>query len=81
MATLLVQSGVLKQGDMIIAGEEFGRVRNMFDESHNSIKEAGPSSPAVVLGLSKTPSAGGTASSTKLASKSSATPAPSWTPK
>jgi len=58
VATLLVQSGTLKQGDMIIAGEEYGRIRNMFDENGKSISEAGPSSPAVVLGLSKTPSAG-----------------------
>jgi translation initiation factor IF-2 len=58
VATLLVQAGTLKQGDMIIAGEEYGRIRNMFDEKQSSIKEAGPSSPAVVLGLSKTPSAG-----------------------
>jgi translation initiation factor IF-2 len=43
---------------MIIAGEEYGRIRNMFDETQSSIKTAGPSSPAVVLGLSKTPSAG-----------------------
>jgi len=58
VATLLVQGGTLKQGDMIIAGEEYGRIRNMFDETGSSIKEAGPSSPAVVLGLSKTPSSG-----------------------
>jgi translation initiation factor IF-2 len=58
VATLLVQSGTLKQGDMIIAGEEYGRIRNMFDETQKSIQAAGPSSPAVVLGLSKTPSAG-----------------------
>ena len=58
VATMLVQSGVLKQGDMIIAGEEYGRVRNMFDETGKSISEAGPSCPAVILGLSKTPSAG-----------------------
>ena len=58
VATVLVQFGTLKQGDMLIAGEEFGRVRIMFDESHKSITEAGPSSPAVVLGLSKTPNAG-----------------------
>ncbi len=58
VATLLVQTGTLKQGDMIIAGEEYGRIRNMFDETGTSIKEAGPSSPAVVLGLSKTPNAG-----------------------
>ncbi len=58
VATLLVQSGTLRQGDMIIAGEEYGRIRNMFDETGGSIKEAGPSQPAVVLGLSKTPGAG-----------------------
>jgi len=58
VATLLVQAGTLKQGDMIIAGEEYGRVRNMFDESQKSVSDAGPSSPVVVLGLSKTPSAG-----------------------
>ena len=58
VATLLIQAGTLKQGDMLIAGEEYGRVRNMFDELHQSITEAGPSSPAVVLGLSKTPSSG-----------------------
>ncbi len=58
VATLLVQGGTLKQGDMIIAGEEYGRIRNMFDEAGSSIKEAGPSTPAVVLGLSKTPNAG-----------------------
>ena len=58
VATLLVQAGTLQQGDMIIAGEEYGRVRNMFDETQKSIKSAGPSSPVVVLGLSKTPSAG-----------------------
>ncbi len=58
VATLLVQAGTLNQGDMIIAGEEYGRVRNMFDEKHESIEEAGPSTPVVVLGLSKTPSSG-----------------------
>lgn len=58
VATLLVQAGSLKQGDMIIAGEEYGRIRNMFDENQKSVKEAGPSTPVVVLGLSKTPSSG-----------------------
>ena len=58
VATLLVQGGNLKQGDMIIAGEEYGRIRNMFDENQKSVSEAGPSTPVVVLGLSKTPSAG-----------------------
>ena len=58
VATLLVQGGTLKQGDMVIAGEEYGRVKNMFDENGAVIKEAGASTPVVVLGLSKTPSAG-----------------------
>ena len=58
VATLLVQAGTLNQGDMIIAGEEYGRIRNMFDETQKSISTAGPSQPCVVLGLSKTPSAG-----------------------
>jgi len=58
VATLLVQAGTLQQGDMVIAGEEYGRVRNMFDESHNNLKAAGPSTPAVILGLSKTPNSG-----------------------
>ena len=58
VATMLVQNGTLKPGDIIIAGEEYGRVRNMFDELGNSIKEASPSQPAVILGLSKAPNAG-----------------------
>lgn len=58
VATLLVQGGTLTQGDMIIAGEEYGRVRNMFDETQNMIRSAGPSTPVVVLGLSNTPNAG-----------------------
>jgi translation initiation factor IF-2 len=58
VATVLVQAGTLKQGDMIIAGEEYGRVRSMFDETSSKISSAGPSTPAVVLGLSKTPGAG-----------------------
>ncbi len=58
VATLLVQAGTLNQGDIVIAGQEYGRIRNMFDEAQNSIKSAGPSTPTVVLGLSKTPSAG-----------------------
>ena len=58
VATLLVQSGTLKQGDMIIAGQEYGRVRNMFDETQTSVDLVGPSFPVVVLGLSGTPNAG-----------------------
>ena len=58
VATLLVQGGTLKQGDMIIAGEEYGRIRNMFDDTQKTVKQAGPSTPVVVLGLSKTPNSG-----------------------
>lgn len=58
VATVLVQDGTLKQGDMILAGQQFGRVRAMFDEAGQPIKEAGPSIPAEVLGLSGVPNAG-----------------------
>ncbi len=57
-ATVLVQEGTLKKGDIMLAGEDFGRVRAMFDEFGNPIEEAGPSIPAVVIGLSNTPNAG-----------------------
>lgn len=58
VATLLVQNGTLKQGEIILAGQEYGRVRAMFDENGNSVETAGPSMPIVVLGLSGAPSAG-----------------------
>jgi translation initiation factor IF-2 len=58
IATLLIQEGTLRRGDMILAGQEFGRVRAMFDESGESIESAGPSMPAVVQGLSGVPQAG-----------------------
>ncbi|MCU7845350.1 MAG: translation initiation factor IF-2 [Candidatus Thiodiazotropha sp. (ex Monitilora ramsayi)] len=58
VATVLVQSGTLNRGDVIVSGQEFGRVRAMFDENGRSIKSAGPSIPVVVLGLSGTPEAG-----------------------
>ena len=58
VATVLVQSGLLKQGQLLLAGTQFGRVRAMYDESSNSVKSAGPSMPAVVLGLSGVPNAG-----------------------
>jgi translation initiation factor IF-2 len=58
VATVLVQSGTLKQGEILLAGTEFGRVRAMYDENSQMIKTAGPSIPAVVLGLSGTPKAG-----------------------
>lgn len=58
VATVLVQSGLLQQGQMLLAGTKYGRVRAMYDESANSIKSAGPSMPAVVVGLSSVPNAG-----------------------
>lgn len=58
VTTILVQSGTLKRGDMILAGSSFGRVRAMLDESGHDIKEAGPSIPVEILGLSDVPSAG-----------------------
>jgi translation initiation factor IF-2 len=58
VATVLVKRGLLKPGDPIIAGQEFGRVRAMFDESGAPVSEAGPSLPVVVLGLSGAPNAG-----------------------
>jgi translation initiation factor IF-2 len=58
VATILVQNGVLHRGDLILTGQEWGRVRAMFDESGQQISEAGPSMPALVLGLSAVPNAG-----------------------
>ncbi len=58
MATILVQKGTLRVGDTVVSGKAIGRVRAMFDDKGNKIKEAGPSIPAVVLGLSETPNAG-----------------------
>jgi translation initiation factor IF-2 len=58
IATLLIQQGTLNRGDMILAGQEYGRVRAMFDESGEAIESAGPSMPAVVQGLSGVPRAG-----------------------
>jgi len=58
VATVLVQSGTLKKGDAVVAGTEYGRVRAMFDENGKPMKEAGPSTPVQVLGLSGVPAAG-----------------------
>ncbi|MGD8588286.1 MAG: translation initiation factor IF-2 [Chromatiales bacterium] len=58
VATVLVRSGTLHRGDIIVSGKEFGRVRAMFDENGHAVKSAGPSIPVVVLGLSGTPEAG-----------------------
>ena len=56
--TVLVQEGTLRKGDIMLAGEDFGRVRAMFDEFGHAIETAGPSMPAMVIGLSNTPMAG-----------------------
>ncbi|MBR7003327.1 MAG: translation initiation factor IF-2, partial [Neisseriaceae bacterium] len=58
VVTLLVQSGTLKKGDMLLAGTAFGKVRAMLDENGKEIKEAGPSIPVEILGLSDVPNAG-----------------------
>ncbi len=58
VATILVTSGTLKRGDMILAGTTFGKVRAMLDESGKDIQEAGPSMPVEIQGLSDVPSAG-----------------------
>ncbi|HNR23434.1 MAG TPA: translation initiation factor IF-2, partial [Steroidobacteraceae bacterium] len=58
VATVLVKKGTLRTGDPIIAGQEFGRVRAMLDETGKQVQEAGPSMPVVVLGLSGAPNAG-----------------------
>lgn len=58
VATVLVQNGQLKQGDIIIAGESYGRVRAMLDDQGQASKQAGPSYPVEVLGLNGTPQAG-----------------------
>ena len=58
IATILVQSGELKKGDVVLSGHEFGRVRAMYDENGNEVSVAGPSTPVEVLGLSGLPNAG-----------------------
>ena len=58
VATLLVQSGTLRKGDIVLSGKEYGRVRAMFDENGREVDIAGPSIPVVVLGLAGTPDAG-----------------------
>ncbi len=58
IATVLIQSGTMKQGDILVTGQEFGRIRAMFDENRQQLKSAGPSIPVEVLGLSGVPNAG-----------------------
>ena len=58
VATLLVENGTLEQGDLIVSGQFYGRVKAMFNERNNKMEEAGPSAPAVVLGLNGAPQAG-----------------------
>ena len=65
VSTVLVQSGTLHVGDAIVAGVAHGRVRAMFDENGQAVKEAGPSRPVQVLGLSTVPRAGDTFLSTE----------------
>ena len=58
VADIIVQQGTLKKGDILLAGQEYGRVRAMLDEHGRQVTEAGPSTPVEVLGLSGTPNAG-----------------------
>jgi len=58
VATVLIQNGTLRQGDIVIAGEAFGRVRAMLDDQGQPTKDAGPSRPVEILGLNGTPEAG-----------------------
>ncbi len=58
VATVLVQDGTLRQGDMALVGSNYGRIRAMLDENGKPIKEAGPSIPVEILGLDGTPDAG-----------------------
>ena len=60
VATVLVQNGTLRVGDTILAGTHFGKVKAMFNERNQRIKEAGPATPALVLGLNGAPTAGDT---------------------
>lgn len=58
IATVLIQAGTLRSGDIVLAGEHFGRIRAMMDETGKTIKEAGPSIPVEILGLNGAPNAG-----------------------
>src|SRR5207253_1440396 len=58
VATLLVQNGTLEIGDIVVSGQHFGRVKAMFNERNKKMDEAGPSAPALILGLNGAPQAG-----------------------
>lgn len=58
VVTLIVQSGTLRDGDFLIAGPQYGKVKAMFDDHGRTVKEAGPSMPVEILGLSEVPDAG-----------------------
>ena len=58
VATVLVQNGTLENGDIVVSGQYYGRVKAMFDERNNKKKEAGPSVPVLILGLNGAPQAG-----------------------
>lgn len=58
VASILVQDGILRKGDILLAGHEYGRVRAMVDDTGTSVEQAGPSMPVEVLGLSGMPSSG-----------------------
>ena len=58
VATVLIQNGTLRQGDIFVVGEQYGKVRALIDDKGNRVKEAGPSVPVEVLGLNGTPEAG-----------------------
>ncbi|MDL2223725.1 translation initiation factor IF-2 [Bacteroidales bacterium OttesenSCG-928-M06] len=60
IVTMLVQNGTLKQGDIVIAGTHYGRIKAMFNERNQRITEAGPSEPVLILGLNGAPQAGDT---------------------
>lgn len=60
VATVLVQNGTLRVGDVILAGTHFGKVKAMFNERNQRVKEAGPSTPVLILGLNGAPTAGDT---------------------
>ncbi len=58
VATILVQNGTLRQGDLLVSGQHYGRVKAMFNERNQRVTEAGPSTPVVILGLNGAPQAG-----------------------